>query len=108
MQITPTNNTLNFKKFNMPKVLYEDSYRLVKKELPELQKLGEGYDINLISQYSWLLDTEYLLAFARPKNENLTFWHKLFGNKGIKIADTQKCSSAVDLVQQAIAKLNKK
>ncbi len=107
MQITPTNNTMSFKKFYMPKTLYEDGYKLVKKELPELQKLGEKYDINLISQYSWLLDTEYLIAFAKPLNKNLTFWQELFGNKGIKIADTQKCSSAVDLVQRAIAILNK-
>ena len=107
MQISSVNNTPNFGKFNMPKVLYEDGYKLVKNELPELKQLGEKYDINLLSEYVRLLDTEFLTAIVTPLNANSSFWSKLFGKKGIKVVDTINCSSAVNMVEQAITKLNK-
>lgn len=108
MQISAINNTPSFGQFNMPKVLYGDGYKLVKNELPELKQLGEKYNINLLSKDVWLLDTEFLMAIVTPLNVNSTFRSKLFGKKGIKIVDTMDCSSAVNVVEQAIAKLNKK
>jgi len=108
MQITPINNTANFKGLDTCQVITPKATKLVAKELPKLKELGKNYNITLYSEYDFWGKTEYLTAFVNHLGEKPGIWRILFGNKGKKTVTADCCDSVTELVDNAIASLNKK
>jgi len=81
MQISNNYNAQSFKGLDYSKV-YGDGLKLVKKELPQLEKLGEKYDIKLKSSFDVLANEDLIDIHVFQLNTKFKFLRKLFSNRG--------------------------
>lgn len=103
MQISNNYNAQNFKALNYSKV-YGDGLKLVKKELPQLTKLGEKYDINLSSYFDALSDSDYIRIYVHHLNKKPNILKRLFSYKGYENCKVDS-ESITNCVKKAISTL---
>ena len=105
MQTSINYNSQNFKALNYSKV-YGDGLKHVKKELPQLEKLGEKYDIKLSSSFDPLVDENLINVYVSKLNSKYNFIRELFSYRGHGCFRSNCHSeSLLDVVNRAIKTL---
>ena len=109
MQITPINNSHNFKGLNVSKVCSMD-LKKIESALPKLEELGKKYEIRMISCYEGAHDVESIDVVVTPLKNTLNLWTKLFGPKGrtTYFMNKNNQKSLIENVNEAIKNLESK
>jgi len=113
MNIQKITQAQAFRGLNIDNVSTEDRELFVKKDFSALKKLGEKYDIRLVSCYTDMPDMAGIDIDVKPLKEELSFLQRIFPPRGTNVFKTgyitpnkANTPSIVDYVKEAISNLN--